>query len=181
MKVELSQEFVIGGFTDPQGQRVGLGALLVGYYEYAPVSEPRAVGTGSRDNVAYRSEPPASAGGSSSSHARDADVGAHHHRGSSPSVSEGVTVQSDFVFAGRIGTGFNTKMLLDLRAQLDKLEIPTPSFTKAVSLPRLRAHWVRPEIVVQVGFIQWTKHNKLRHPRLLGVRTDKDARDVVRE
>jgi ATP-dependent DNA ligase len=48
-------------------------------------------------------------------------------------------------------------------------------------LPRLRAHWVQPKIVVQVGFIQWTGHGKLRHPRLLGVRHDKDAREVVRE
>jgi bifunctional non-homologous end joining protein LigD len=39
-------------------------------------------------------------------------------------------------------------------------------------LPRIRAHWVRPEIVVQVGFIEWTVNGKLRHPRLLGVRTD---------
>jgi ATP-dependent DNA ligase len=68
-----------------------------------------------------------------------------------------------------------------LRQQLDALEIPKPPFTKAVRLPGLRAHWVRPEIVVQVGFIQWTKYNKLRHPRLLSVRHDKDPRDVVRE
>jgi len=122
MKCELAQEFVVGGFTDPQGKRVGLGALLVGYY--------------------------------------DGD---------------------DFVFAGKIGTGFNTKLLNDLRAQLDRIEIEKPPFTKAVGLPRLRAHWVSPEIVVQVGFIQWTKHNKLRHPRLLGVRDDKDPREVVRE
>jgi bifunctional non-homologous end joining protein LigD len=122
MKCELAQEFVVGGFTDPQGKRVGLGALLVGYY--------------------------------------DGD---------------------DFVFAGKIGTGFNTKLLLDLRAQLDQIEIEKAPFTKAVGLPRLRAHWVRPQIVVQVGFIQWTKHNKLRHPRLLGVRHDKDPREVVRE
>ena len=54
-----------------------------------------------------------------------------------------------------------------------------PPFTKAVGLPRLRAHWVRPEIVVQVAFIEWTVHGKLRHPRLLGVRDDKAARDVV--
>ena len=47
--------------------------------------------------------------------------------------------------------------------------------------PRLRSHWVRPEVVVQVAFIEWTVHGKLRHPRLLGVRADKDARDVVRE
>ena len=122
MKCELAQEFVVGGFTDPQGKRVGLGALLVGYYE-----------------------------------------------------------GDDFVFAGKIGTGFDTKLLLDLRAQLDQIELPKTPFTKAAGLPRLRAHWVKPEIVVQVGFIQWTVHGKLRHPRLLGVRTDKDAREVVRE
>ena len=40
---------------------------------------------------------------------------------------------------------------------------------------------VKPEVVVQVGFMEWTGNNKLRHPRLIGVRTDKDARDVVRE
>jgi bifunctional non-homologous end joining protein LigD len=113
MKCEMSQELVVGGFTDPQGKRVGLGALLVGYF--------------------------------------DAD---------------------EFVFAGKIGTGFDTKLLLDLRAQLDQLEIPKTPFTRAVGLPRLRAHWVSPEIVVQVGFIEWTVHGKLRHPRLLGVRSE---------
>jgi bifunctional non-homologous end joining protein LigD len=122
MKCEASQELVVGGFTDPQGARVGLGALLVGYFE-----------------------------------------------------------QDDFVFAGKIGTGFDTKLLLDLRARLDRLEIPASPFTKAKGLPRLRAHWARPEIVVQVAFIEWTVHGKLRHPRLLGVRFDKAARDVVRE
>jgi ATP-dependent DNA ligase len=146
MKCELAQEFVVGGFTDPQGKRVGLGALLVGYYEYPSVSEPPAVAGGPS------APPPA---------------------GDEPA--------GEFVFAGKIGTGFNTKLLLDLRTQLDQIEIEKPLFTKAVGLPRLRAHWVRPQIVVQVGFIQWTKHNKLRHPRLLGVRHDKDPRDVVRE
>lgn len=122
MKCEASQELVVGGFTDPQGSRVGLGALLVGYF--------------------------------------DGD---------------------DFVFAGKIGTGFDTKRLLELRARLDALEIPRTPFTKAIGLPRLRAHWVRPEIVVQVAFLEWTVHGKLRHPRLLGIRTDKSPRDVVRE
>ena len=137
MKCEASQELVVGGFTDPQGARVGLGALLVGYYEPSTGSgSPRA---GSRDETA------------------------------------------DFVFAGKIGTGFDTKMLLDLRSRLDALEIPKPPFTKAIGLPRLRAHWVTPEIVVQVAFIEWTVNDKLRHPRLLGIRFDKRARDVVRE
>jgi bifunctional non-homologous end joining protein LigD len=122
MKCEESQEFVVGGFTDPQGKRVGLGALLVGYFD-----------------------------------------------------------SDDLCFAGKIGTGFDTKLLLELRARLDALEIPTTPFTKAKGLPRLRAHWVRPEIVVQVGFIEWTVNGKLRHPRLLGVRTDKPAREVTRE
>jgi len=125
MKCELSQELVVGGFTDPQGGRVGLGALLVGYFE-----------------------------GEDS---------------------------SDFVFAGKVGTGFDTKLLLDLRARLDALEIPKSPFTKAVGLPRLRAHWVQPEIVVQVAFIEWTGHGKLRHSRLIGIRADKPAREVTRE
>ena len=122
MKCEASQELVVGGFTDPQGARVGLGALLVGYYQ-----------------------------------------------------------AEDFVFAGKIGTGFDTKLLLDLRRRLDAIEIPASPFTKATGLPRLRAHWVRPDIVVQVAFLEWTGHGKMRHPRLLGVRFDKDAREVVRE
>ena len=122
MKCEATQELVVGGFTDPQGSRVGLGALLVGHF--------------------------------------DGD---------------------DLVFAGKVGTGFDTRLLLDLRARLDSLEIPHPPFTRATGLPRLRAHWVQPEVVVQVAFIEWTVHGKLRHPRLLGVRVDKAARDVARE
>ena len=169
MKCELAQEFVVGGFTDPQGKRVGLGALLVGYYE--------------------KSEPPASPGGSTPSTSglgedgkaiatRSSDKSGK--RGSSPTVREG-SATPDFVFAGKIGTGFNNELLIDLRRKLDALEIPKPPFTKAVGLPRLRAHWVKPKIVVQVGFIQWTGHGKLRHPRLLHVRTDKNPREVVRE
>ena len=88
---------------------------------------------------------------------------------------------NDFVFAGKVGTGFDNKLLLDLRERLNELEIPASPFTKASGLPRVGAHWVRPQIVVQVAFIEWTVHGKLRHSRLLGVRTDKSAREVVRE
>lgn len=87
----------------------------------------------------------------------------------------------DFVFAGKVGTGFDTKLLLELRSTLDRLEMNSTPFTRAVGLPRKGAHWVRPELVVQVAFIEWTKHGKLRHPRFVGVRTDKPAREVVRE
>src|SRR6185503_10563480 len=71
MKCERAQELVVGGFTDPQGARVGLGALLVGYYE-----------------------------------------------------------GDEFVYAGKLGTGFDTRLLLELRARLDALEIPKPPFTR---------------------------------------------------
>ena len=53
-----------------------------------------------------------------------------------------------------------------MRADLDRLEIPASPFTKAIGLPRLRAHWVRPELAVPVSFIEWTGNGKLRHPRL---------------
>jgi ATP-dependent DNA ligase len=192
MKVELSQEFVVGGFTDPQGKRVGLGALLVGYYEYASVPKadrgpragsPRGVvdATGSTDGTDM-SEPPTRAFGSGSV-TRPVGIagGSVSVPGALATGSSADDAQPHFIYAGKIGTGFNTQMLLDLRTQLDKIEIAKTPFTKAVGLPRLRTHWVRPKVVVQVGFIQWTKYGKLRHPRLLAVRTDKDPREVVRE
>ena len=122
MKCEASQELVVGGFTEPKGKRIGLGALLVGYF--------------------------------------DGD---------------------DFVFAGKVGTGFDGKLLRALRARLDALEVPARPFTRGTGFPRLGAHWVRPEVVVQVAFIEWTVHDKLRHARLLGLREDKSAREVTRE
>jgi bifunctional non-homologous end joining protein LigD len=122
MKIEANQELVVGGFTDPEGKRVGLGALLVGYYE-----------------------------------------------------------DGRFVFAGKVGTGLDSKTLLSLRQRLDAIARPMSPFDVATDLPRLRVHWVEPQIVVQVGFMEWTGHGKLRHPRLIGIRNDKPARDVVRE
>ena len=74
-----------------------------------------------------------------------------------------------FVFAGKVGTGFDTALLLDLRRRLDAIEIAKAPFTIAKGLPRIRAHWVRPEIRVKVAFIEWTVHRKLRHSRLLEV------------
>ncbi len=121
MKCELSQPFVVGGFTDPQGGRVGFGALLVGYYQ-----------------------------------------------------------GDDFVFAGKVGTGFDTALLTELRARFDASKLDAPPFTKGTGLPRVRQHWVRPEIVVDVAFVEWTKYDKLRHSRLLGLRPDLTPRDVRR-
>lgn len=86
MTVDNTQELVLGGFTDPQGSRVGLGALLVDYF--------------SKD-------------------------------------------RKEFLFAGKVGTGLDTKLLLDLRRRLDTLEVDEPPFTIKKRLPKLRSHWAR--------------------------------------
>jgi bifunctional non-homologous end joining protein LigD len=87
----------------------------------------------------------------------------------------------EFVFAGKVGTGFDSKQLLAIRERLEEIEIHKSPFTKAVGLPRKGAHWVRPELVVQVAFIEWTTHGKLRHGRFLGIRQDKASHEVIRE
>ena len=87
----------------------------------------------------------------------------------------------DFAFAGKVGTGLDTALLLEMRARLEPLCVPAARFTKGTGLPRLGVHWVKPQVVVQVAFTEWTVHGKLRHPRLLGVRIDKSAAEVTRE
>jgi bifunctional non-homologous end joining protein LigD len=121
LKCTAGQELVIGGFTEPAGSRVGLGALLVGYYD---------------DNGRLR-------------------------------------------YAGKVGTGYDTRTLTSLRRRLDSLEQPDSPFADRV---RERAvHWVRPELVAQIGFTEWTRDGRLRHPRFLGLRDDKRPQEVVRE
>jgi DNA ligase D-like protein (predicted ligase) len=122
MKCDASQEFVVGGFTDPSGARVGFGALLIGYY----------------------------------------DAG-------------------ELVYAGKLGTGFDTRLLTELHARLRAIEIDAPPFTRGTGLPKKGAHWVRPETVVDAGFMEWTAEGKLRHPRFIRERVDKSPADVVRE
>ncbi len=120
-KCEAGQELVVVGWTDPEGSRVALGALLLAY-----------------------------------------------HQG------------DDLVYAGKVGTGFSQSVLRDLHARLTKLEVDESPCTKG-SLPRKAVHWARPRLVAQVAFTEWTSANQLRHPRYLGLRTDKKAADVVRE
>jgi bifunctional non-homologous end joining protein LigD len=87
----------------------------------------------------------------------------------------------DFVYAGKVGTGFDRRMLLELREKFDRIGIAKPPFTKVIGLPKKGAHWVKPRVVVQVSFMEWTGDGKMRHSRLIGIRTDKKAREVVRE
>ncbi|AKJ15148.1 ATP-dependent DNA ligase [Streptomyces incarnatus] len=120
LKCARGQEFVIGGFTEPAGSRVGVGALLLGHYD--------------GDRLRY---------------------------------------------AGKVGTGFDRRALLDLRERLDALRRESSPFGDAVR--EARARWVEPELVAQIAFTEWTRDGMLRHPRYLGLREDKRPRDVVRE
>jgi bifunctional non-homologous end joining protein LigD len=116
------QELVIGGYTEPRGTRIELGALLLGYYE----------------DGALR-------------------------------------------YAGKVGTGFDRPTLRDLGARLRALRRPDPPFADPEAIRERGVTWVEPELVAQVGFAEWTRDGRLRHPRYLGLREDKAAADVVRE
>lgn len=87
----------------------------------------------------------------------------------------------ELLFAGKVGTGLDSALLTDLRERLDALEMAEMPFKKELGIPKLNVHWVRPQLVIQVAFMEWTAHHKLRHPRFVGVRVDKAPRDVVRE
>ncbi|HEY2324776.1 MAG TPA: DNA ligase D, partial [Thermoanaerobaculia bacterium] len=82
-------------------------------------------------------------------------------------------------YAGKVGTGFSSKLRVELRNRLAKDEVPA---SPAKDAPRIRdAHWVKPELVAQVAFTEWTADNRLRHPSFLGLRDDKAPEEVVRE
>ena len=118
------QEFVIGGYTDPEGARTHLGALLVGTYD-----------------------------------------------------------RGRLVYAGKVGTGFSMKTLVELERMLEPLETSKSAFSpeppRAWTGPK--RHWVAPELVAEVAFGEWTNDGRLRHPSFQGLRRDKRAIDVVRE
>src|SRR3954471_19687239 len=122
LKCLFEQEMVIAGFTEPQRSRVGLGALLVGYYEGGRLR-----------------------------------------------------------YAGKVGTGFDTRTLTELRSQLDGLEIDESPIDEPVKPLPKGTHWAKPKLVAQIAFAEWTGAGRLRQPRFLGLREDKRPRDVVRE
>jgi bifunctional non-homologous end joining protein LigD len=134
LKLQQQQEFVIGGYTDPEGTRKYFGAILVGVYE-----------------------------------------GNRLH------------------FVGKVGTGFNEELLRSLHAKFKKIPSAECPF---VNLPEKRSgrygqgvtpsemkrcHWVQPTLVCQIKFAEWTRDDRLRQPVFLGLREDKDAKEVVRE
>jgi ATP-dependent DNA ligase len=119
-KCSAEQELVIGGYTEPTGSRIELGALLLGYYEDGKLR-----------------------------------------------------------YAGKVGTGFTQALLRDLAGKLKPLRRDDSPFADQVR--ERRVTWVEPKLVGQVGFSEWTRDGRLRHPRFLGLRDDKAAEEVVRE
>jgi len=119
------EEFVIGGYTDPSGARVGFGALLLGY---------------------------------------------HNDKG-------------ELVYCGRVGTGFGDKLLADLTKRLKQLQLDESPFANLQGRTgeARGAHWVKPELVAQVAFSEWTHDRHLRHPAFQGLREDKKASEITRE
>ena len=85
----------------------------------------------------------------------------------------------ELIYAGKVGTGYSEETLRHLRAELKLLEQADSPFS--VSIKDKGIHWVKPVLVAQVGFSEWTQYGRLRHPRFLGLRRDKAAGDVVRE
>jgi bifunctional non-homologous end joining protein LigD len=126
LKIKCSgrQEFVIGGWTDPQRSRVGLGALLVGYYS---------------------------------------DDG------------------KQLIYAGKVGTGFTRQTLLDLREKLDKIKSSGNAFDAGNPPTGEHVHWVKPKLVAEIAYAEWTQNGLLRQPRFEGLRPDKKPTSVRRE
>jgi DNA ligase D-like protein (predicted ligase) len=116
------QEFVIGGYTEPRGGRVGFGALLIGFHD-----------------------------------------------------------DGELRYAGKVGTGFDDATLVELGDRLESLERSSPPFAATRGLPRKGVHWVAPRLVAEIAFTEWTGDDKLRHPRFVGLRSDKRAAEVVKE
>ena len=83
-------------------------------------------------------------------------------------------------YAGKVGTGFDAHELRTLGQRMAALERPDSPFG-AGDPPARGTTWVQPELVAQVAFSEWTRDGRLRHPRYLGTRDDKSAREVVRE
>jgi bifunctional non-homologous end joining protein LigD len=88
----------------------------------------------------------------------------------------------NLVAAGRVGTGFTNDVLGSLHAKLEKLERATPPIVDPPTGAKARdVHWVKPALIAEVAFTEWTADGSVRHPSFQGLREDKSAEDIVRE
>jgi bifunctional non-homologous end joining protein LigD len=122
LKCGQRQEFVIGGYTDPQGSRTGIGSLLLGTYD--------------KDGVLQ--------------------------------------------YAGNVGSGFDAATLRDLKTKLTALETDESPFPPKAVAGR-KHHWVKPKLIAEVSFSEWTSAGSVRHPVFQGLRSDKPAKGITRE
>jgi DNA ligase D-like protein (predicted ligase) len=102
------------------------------------------------------------------------------HRSGFGALLVGYYKRGKLVYAGKVGTGFDEEILRRLGKQLAQLETKTNPFA-AGDPPSRGVHWVKPKLVAQIGFTEWTHEGKLRHPRFSGLRFDKSPEEVVRE
>lgn len=122
LKCGQRQEFLICGFTEPNGSRSGFGALLLGIHD----------------------------------------------------------AKGKLQYAGKVGSGFNEKTLLDLGGRLDELKTETPPFGDQ-AVVKGRPHWVKAKLLAEVSFAEWTRGNRIRHGVFRGLRSDKAAQAITRE
>jgi len=134
LKLFLEQEFIIGGYTEPEGTRSGFDSIIVGFYE-----------------------------------------------------------GNQLIFAGKVGSGFNSTLLRKLHSRFKKIardfcpfaNLPVSGASKwgqsLTAAEMKQCRWLDPQIVCQVKFSEWTRDNRLRQPVFLGLREDKDASEVIRE
>lgn len=126
LKCRLRQEFIIVGYTEPQGSRSGFGAILLGVHK--------------------------------------------------------ATGDKEIVYAGRVGTGFNAARLADIYQKMKALEQEkSPVSTKLTGLQAKGVHWIKPKLLCEVEFAEWTGEGILRQASFISLRSDKPIKDIIRE
>jgi bifunctional non-homologous end joining protein LigD len=126
LKCRLRQEFIIVGYTEPQGSRSGFGAILLGVH--------KTLG------------------------------------------------DSEIIYAGRVGTGFNSLRLAEMYKKMKVMERKTsPISTKLKGLQAKGVHWIQPNLICEVEFAEWTGEGALRQASFISLRTDKPVKNIIRE
>jgi len=92
----------------------------------------------------------------------------------------GLNTPGGLRYAGKVGTGFGMEQIDELRATMEKIEVKAPP-AQVPKVAAKGAHWVKPELVAEIAFAEFTPDGVLRHPSFLGLRGDKDAQTVVEE
>lgn len=85
-----------------------------------------------------------------------------------------------FTYAGKVGTGFNAQLIEELMERMEPLAVDKPS-AEVPRADRKGAHWIKPKLVAEIAFAEFTDDGILRHPSFVGLREDKSAGEVVRE